>query len=156
MSPHTTLRWVESSGVIDKHRTAMPIARHEPRFSTYDRSLLSLTMNDSFVVSRLSLVARLADAFDLEDVVEDSEACVVSKGINDRLEFALSVAGYLDVLDCPARDTDEMVMVASEPLRELVSPHSIGSVVFTEHIRFFKDRECAIHRGHRNRHSRAS
>lgn len=147
-----TRRWAESSGDTDRHRAAAPIARLAPRFGTVDRLAGSLTIDDGMflVVCRVSCVASLAHTLHLENVVKHSETCLGAKVVDDGVEFELSGVGDIDVLDSATGDTNHMVVVPREPLGQLVSSDTIGSVMLLEYVSFLEGRERSIERGHGN------
>jgi hypothetical protein len=88
---------------------------------------------------------------DLEDVVQLGEGCVVGDIGDEISQTTLDSLTDLNILNPPAADAHEVVMVSPQPLGQLVAGEPRRRKMRGEHSGFLEDGKGPVQRRERNR-----
>ena len=94
--------------------------------------------------------AFLASALDLDGVIRWGESSQVADLFDELVYAAFVLFREFDVLDGPALHADQVVVVTSDPLSQLVASDASSTEVRLYHACVFENYQRAVQRRHRN------
>lgn len=89
-------------------------------------------------------------ALDLKGMVRWGESSQVADLLDEYVYTAFVLFRELDVLDRSTFHTDQVVVVTSDPLSQLVASDAASAEVRFNHVCIFENYERAVQRRHRN------